>query len=84
HHHQGLRTVRPAFMDEYEELQEFMDQLYEAYVDRFRNLDYLEHELDILNREEEERIEANEKKLRALQKKLREEVLVDIIVFSVQ
>lgn len=53
-------------------------------MDRFRNLDYLEHELDILNREEEERIEANEKKLRALQKKLREEVLVDTIVFSVQ
>ncbi|KAF4700569.1 Clusterin-associated protein 1 [Perkinsus olseni] len=60
-------------MDEYEELQEYLDRLYEAYVDRFRNLDYLEQELDMLNREEQERVDANERKLKALQKKLREE-----------
>ncbi|KAF4666352.1 Clusterin-associated protein 1 [Perkinsus olseni] len=69
----GLKTVRPAFMDEYEELQDYLDRLYEAYVERFRNLDYLEQELDMLNREEQERVDANEKKLKALQKKLREE-----------
>ncbi|KAF4707573.1 Clusterin-associated protein 1 [Perkinsus olseni] len=60
-------------MDEYEELQQYLDRLYEAYVDRFRNLDYLEQELDMLNREEQERVDANERKLKALQKKLREE-----------
>ncbi|KAF4659311.1 Clusterin-associated protein 1 [Perkinsus chesapeaki] len=70
---EGLRKVRPAFMDEFEELQEYLEQLYEAYVDRFRNLDYLEKELDVINKEEQERFEEQERRLKALQKKLRDE-----------
>lgn len=48
----GLRGLRPAFMDEYERLEQELQQLYTAYLERFRNLDYLESELDALSRRE--------------------------------
>eukprot|EP00391_Amoebophrya_sp_Ameob2_P003370 CAMPEP_0179003998 /NCGR_PEP_ID=MMETSP0795-20121207/13021_1 /TAXON_ID=88552 /ORGANISM="Amoebophrya sp., Strain Ameob2" /LENGTH=400 /DNA_ID=CAMNT_0020698133 /DNA_START=807 /DNA_END=2009 /DNA_ORIENTATION=+ len=68
-----LTSVRPAFMDEYEKLEEELAKVYESYVSRFRNLDYLEYELDQLNREEESRMEQNARELKRLQKRLREE-----------
>eukprot|EP00927_Polykrikos_kofoidii_P060312 TRINITY_DN55327_c0_g1_i1.p1 TRINITY_DN55327_c0_g1~~TRINITY_DN55327_c0_g1_i1.p1 ORF type:complete len:463 (-),score=89.62 TRINITY_DN55327_c0_g1_i1:416-1642(-) len=69
----SLINVRPAFMDEYEQLEQEFERYYEQYVGRFRNLDYLEHEIDVLNREEKERMEENERALQRLQKRLREE-----------
>merc|ERR1712136_598618 len=69
----NLVNVRPAFMDEFDRLEEELERFYEQYVGRFRNLDYLEHELDSLNREEKERMEENERALKKLQKRLREE-----------
>merc|ERR1719198_978804 len=57
----SLVNVRPAFMDEYEQLEQQFERYYEQYVGRFRNLDYLEHDLDRLNREEKERMEENDR-----------------------
>merc|ERR1712096_75247 len=68
-----LTTVRPAFMDEYEKHEAELSSLYAQYLERFRNLDYLEHELDMLNREEQEKMEENERALKKMQKRLREE-----------
>merc|ERR1719171_2623135 len=50
-----------------------LEKYYEQYVSRFRNLDYLEHELDLLNKEEQEKMEENERALKKMQKRLREE-----------
>jgi len=69
----SLVSVRPAFMDEYEQLEQELERYYEQYVGRFRNLDYLEHEVDSLNREEKERMDENEKALKRMQKRLRDE-----------
>lgn len=69
----SLATVRPAFMDEYEQLEQELERYYEQYVWRFRNLDYLEHEVDVLNREETERMEENDRALKRMQKRLRDE-----------
>jgi len=69
----SLATVRPAFMDEYEQLEQELERYYEQYVWRFRNLDYLEHEVDSLNREEKERMEENDRALKKMQKRLRDE-----------
>merc|ERR1719382_1044919 len=69
----SLASVRPAFMDEYEQLEQEFERYYEQYVGRFRNLDYLEHEIDVLNREEKERMEENERALKRMQKRLRDE-----------
>jgi clusterin-associated protein 1 len=65
----SLVNVRPAFMDEYEQLEQQFERYYEQYVGRFRNLDYLEHSLDMLNREEKERMEENERALKRMQKR---------------
>merc|ERR1740123_2860448 len=69
----SLESVRPAFMDEYEQLEQELERYYEQYVGRFRNLDYLEHEVDVLNREEKERMEENDRALKKMQKRLRDE-----------
>jgi hypothetical protein len=34
-------------MDEYEKLEGELAEEYEIYLEKFRNLDYLEHELDL-------------------------------------
>lgn len=41
-----LADVRPAFMDEYERLEGELARLYEVYIQKYRNLDFLEHELE--------------------------------------
>mmetsp|Transcript_52087 Transcript_52087/g.167636 ORF Transcript_52087/g.167636 Transcript_52087/m.167636 type:complete len:437 (-) Transcript_52087:93-1403(-) len=69
----SLASVRPAFMDEYEQLEQELERYYEQYVWRFRNLDYLEFEVDVLNKEQQERMEENERALKRMQKRLRDE-----------
>merc|ERR1719269_263674 len=50
-----------------------LERMNNQYLERFRNLDYLEHELDLLNRAEQEKMEENERRLKQLQQRLREE-----------
>lgn len=71
----SMQSVRPAFMDEYEKLEKELVEEYEVYLERFRNLDFLEHELDACQRAEREKLEASDRALRKLQKKLRDEEL---------
>merc|ERR1719502_2511105 len=71
----SLQTVRPAFMDEYEKLEVEPQHHYEKYLERFRNLDYLEHELDLYNKSEKEKLEENDRSLKRMQKRLRDEEL---------
>ena len=35
--------MKPAYMDEYERLEHELEKIYEVYIEKFRNLDYLEH-----------------------------------------
>ena len=48
---------RPAYMDEYEKLEEDLQKLYDAYMVRFRNLAYLESQLEEYNRVEQDKFE---------------------------
>ena len=48
---------RPAYMDEYERLEEDLQKLYDSYMERFRNLAFLEQQLDDHNRVEHDRLE---------------------------
>ncbi|XP_078096560.1 clusterin-associated protein 1 homolog isoform X2 [Mustelus asterias] len=70
---QTLQSVRPAFMDEYEKIEEELQKQYETYVEKFRNLCYLEQQLEDLHRMEQERFEETENTLRLMQNKLKEE-----------
>jgi len=69
----SLQSVRPAFMDEYEKLEHELADEYEGYVTRYRNLQYLEHELDEYNKREKAQVDAANRALRKLQKRLRDE-----------
>ena len=50
----SLKTVRPAFMDEYEMVERELQQRYQEYLVRFRNVQYLENELRMLEKGEAE------------------------------
>ncbi|XP_048348460.1 clusterin-associated protein 1 isoform X2 [Sphaerodactylus townsendi] len=70
---QTLQSVRPAFMDEYEKIEEELQKQYSCYLEKFRNLAYLEQQLDDQHRMEQERFEEAENTLRLMQNKLKEE-----------
>ncbi|XP_035508523.1 clusterin-associated protein 1 homolog [Morone saxatilis] len=70
---QTLQSVRPAFMDEYEKIEEDLQKQYDTFVEKFRNLSFLESQLDEHHRLEQERFEEAENTLRMMQHKLREE-----------
>ena len=71
----SLQTVRPAFMDEYEKLERELQKQYTVYLERFRNLDYLQNELEMYNKSEKEKLDENDRSLKRMQKRLREEEL---------
>ncbi|XP_062280310.1 clusterin-associated protein 1 homolog [Scomber scombrus] len=70
---QTLQSVRPAFMDEYEKIEEDLHKQYDTYVEKFKNLCFLESQLEEYHRLEQERFEEAENTLRMMQHKLREE-----------
>ncbi|CAG2176221.1 unnamed protein product [Oppiella nova] len=53
---QTLRSVRPAFMDEYEKLEEELASIYELYITKFRCLSFLEQQLEEIEETELQKI----------------------------
>ncbi|NXK46298.1 CLUA1 protein, partial [Chauna torquata] len=70
---QTLQSVRPAFMDEYEKIEEQLQKQYSSYLEKFRNLTYMEQLLDDHRRTEQEMFEEAANMLRLMQNKLKEE-----------
>ncbi|XP_045213279.1 clusterin-associated protein 1-like isoform X2 [Mercenaria mercenaria] len=70
---QTLQSVRPAYMDEYEKLEEDLQKLYDAYLIRFRNLTYLESQLEDYNRVEQDKFEETETALKQMANRLKSE-----------
>lgn len=64
--------MRPAYQDEFEALEKDLEKLYEQYVLKFRNLSYLESQVNELERHEREQLEQVEVQVRALTDKLRD------------
>eukprot|EP00939_MAST-03C_sp_MAST-3C-sp1_P004082 g4082.t1 len=67
----SLQKVRPAFMDEIDKLEEEMKKNYTIYLERYRNLQYLEKQLDAYNAKEKEKLESSKRHLKRLQDRLR-------------
>jgi clusterin-associated protein 1 len=65
--------VKPAFMDEYDRLEAELERLYQVYVEKYRNLDYLEHQLGDYNRNEEDMFKSAQRVLEGIQNTFREE-----------
>ncbi|XP_062467870.1 clusterin-associated protein 1 isoform X5 [Pezoporus occidentalis] len=70
---QTLQSVRPAFMDEYEKIEEQLQKQYSSYLEKFRNLTYLEQLLDDHRRTEQEMFEEAANMLCLMQNRLKEE-----------
>ena len=71
----NMENVRPQFMDEVEKLEKELQRQYEIYIDKYRNLDYLENQLEQVHRHEEERMQEHERRMKKMREKLlREEV----------
>ena len=45
----GIENVKPEYQEEYERLEAELQKFYSIYVEKFTNIDYLEHELDMYN-----------------------------------
>ncbi|XP_016095263.1 clusterin-associated protein 1 homolog [Sinocyclocheilus grahami] len=70
---QTLQSLRPAFIDEYEKIEEDLQKQYQTYVEKFRNVSFLEQQLDDYHRAEQERFEEAEMAMKMRQNKLKEE-----------
>ncbi|XP_064093964.1 clusterin-associated protein 1-like isoform X2 [Macrobrachium nipponense] len=68
-----LKKVRPAFMDEYEKLENDLKKQYEMFVQKFISLSYLENMLDDYDKIEHEKMIERETATRKLLEKLRTE-----------
>ncbi|KAL5483703.1 hypothetical protein EMCRGX_G020110 [Ephydatia muelleri] len=68
----SLANVRPAFMEEYEKLEVELQKHYKAYMERFQNLAYLEHQLEDYTKIEQNRIEESGEALKRLQQQIHE------------
>ncbi len=71
----SLQTVRPAFMDEYDRLEQELEKMYESYVLKYRNLAYLEHDLEDYSAKEEEKMREANKMLEEERKVIQDEEL---------
>ncbi|CAD8047277.1 unnamed protein product [Paramecium sonneborni] len=49
----GMTSVKPAYQEEYDRQEYELEKLYQVYVEKFRNLVYLEHVLDVQNKQAE-------------------------------
>ncbi|CAD8045893.1 unnamed protein product [Paramecium sonneborni] len=49
----GMTSVKPAYQEEYDRQEYELEKLYQVYVEKFRNLVYLEHVLDAQNKQAE-------------------------------
>ncbi|XP_061680677.1 clusterin-associated protein 1 homolog [Syngnathoides biaculeatus] len=70
---QTLQSVRPAFMDEYEKIEEDLQKQYEIYVAKLKNLCFLESQLEDYHHLEQERFEEAENTLRMMQQNLKDD-----------
>ena len=68
-----LKDSRPAYMDEYEALENELRHKYELYLERTRNLSYLERELDSYQLKEAAQFDEAAKSLAQLRSKIQKE-----------
>ena len=72
---ESLEMTRPAFMDEFEEVEIELQKQYELYMERYRNIHYLKHELDLVEKDEKEKLLEAKRTMKRLQAKVREDEL---------
>jgi hypothetical protein len=62
-------------MDEYELLEVELSDMFRVYLEKHRNLDYLQSQLDSHKQREKERMDENDRKMREIQRKIKDDEL---------
>ena len=75
----SLQSVRPTFMDDYEKLEDKLKVLYEQYLQRFRNLEFLENEMAQLATSEREAAETHKAQMGEIQRQIKEQNLAILL-----
>lgn len=75
----SLMAVRPQFVEEYEKHEEELHAQFVKYLEQYRNLEYLEHELAVHNDREDARLKEQEIRLRVMRERLRKEELQTLL-----
>mmetsp|Transcript_10606 Transcript_10606/g.16189 ORF Transcript_10606/g.16189 Transcript_10606/m.16189 type:complete len:325 (+) Transcript_10606:16-990(+) len=70
---QGISSVKPEYQEEYERLEAEFEKYYSGYVEKFTNIEFLEHELDLYNIKEKNRKEVQDRILVGIKKGHEEE-----------
>ncbi|XP_054162380.1 clusterin-associated protein 1 homolog [Oppia nitens] len=73
---QTLRSVRPAFMDEYEKLEEELATIYELYITKYRCLSFLEQQLEEIEESELQKIHQREEQIKQMVEQMKDEELL--------
>ncbi|XP_050391548.1 clusterin-associated protein 1 [Patella vulgata] len=68
-----LQSVRPAYMDEYERFEEDLQKLYAQYLIKFRNLTYLEQQLEEQQKSDQDKVEETDAALKVMAEKIKNE-----------
>jgi clusterin-associated protein 1 len=74
----SVGTVRPAFMDEYESLEQELKELFTAHFQHYRNVDFLEHELHQADLRQKESHVKTEKQIGKLKKKVNKTIIGNV------
>lgn len=70
---QTLKKVRPAFMDEYEKLEDELRKLYEEYIVKFRCMTHLEQQIEEYERVEQEKMKERHIATRKIMERMRQD-----------
>jgi len=76
----SLKNIKPAFLEEYEALETQNLEVYDLYAQKFRNLSYLQAQLNKYRRVEHEKEMATRKRLKSVQQKLRQQELKQFVL----
>jgi clusterin-associated protein 1 len=74
----SVTTIRPAFMDEYEGYEQELKELFNIHFQHYRNVDFLEHELQMADLRQKENREKSEKELGKLRKRVNEAIIGNV------
>ena len=69
-------------MDEFEVLKKELQELFPEYVERFRNLEWLEAQLEGFHLAEQKKHEEVQRKMKSLQRRYQEEVCLRFLSLS--
>ena len=68
-----LKKVRPAFMDEYEKLEDELRKLYEEYIVKFRCMTHLEQQIEEYERVEQEKMKERHMATKKILERMRQD-----------